>query len=305
MEYHAQAEYGHAEDGTDWRRKPSYSAVGFGMENIGISRVSANYSLTLRGWDDLVRGLANWRIWHLMGIGTIRRRYSRSRIGQFWTTISMGIMITVMGLVWSALWKMPLNEIFPFIATGLVLWTFLTGTINDACNALIGSSHYFLNQGMSFSTPIYAAIYSQLIILLHNMIIVVLILIIFPQPLSLEMFLVIPGFVLTLITLVWVSCIIATLCARYRDLIQLISSILTTALYVTPIMFKPDFIPSRYQWINTVNPFAVFISIMRDPLVGREIPWENWAVALAIAVIGTIIMVPFIGRVGKRVIFWI
>ena len=275
------------------------------MANIAILATPKNHSITRRGLDDLVRGLASWRMWHLMGIGTIRRRYSRSRIGQFWTTISMGLMITVMGLVWSVLWKMPLNEIFPFIASSLVLWTFLTGTINDACNSLIGSSHYFLNQGISFSTPIYAVIYSQLITLLHNLIIVVLVLIIFPQPLSLNIFLVIPGFLLTLITLVWVSCIIATLCARYRDMIQLISNILMTAFYVTPIMFRPDFIPPQYSWINSVNPFAVFLSIIRDPLLGREIPWEHWAIAVAITVIGTIIMLPFIGRFGKRVIFWI
>src|SRR5665647_3461838 len=159
------------------------------MANVATS---TNSSLTRRGLDDLGRGLASWRVWHLIGIGTIRRRYARSRVGQFWTTLSMGIMITVLGLVWSTLWKQDLHEIFPYIASSLVLWTFLTGTINDATTAIVGSSHYFLNQGMSFSTPIYAAIYSQFIILLHNLIIVAIVLIIYPPSFSLETFLFIP-----------------------------------------------------------------------------------------------------------------
>jgi lipopolysaccharide transport system permease protein len=275
------------------------------MANVAISATSKNYSMTRRGLDDLVRGLVSWRIWHLMGIGTIRRRYSRSRIGQFWTTLSMGIMITVLGLIWSTLWRMSMSDIFPYIAVSLVLWGFLSGTINDASSALIGSSTYFLNQGMSFSTPIFAAVYGQFIILLHNMIIVVLVLVIFPQSFSLEIFMFIPGFLLTLITIVWVSCIIAILCARYRDVIQLISSILTTAFYISPVIFKADFIPPEYRWINFVNPFAIFLSITRDPLFGREIPWEYWAIAVATTVIGTIVTLPFIGRFGKRVIFWI
>jgi lipopolysaccharide transport system permease protein len=275
------------------------------MENIAISATSTNYSLTRRGLDDLVRGLISWRIWHLIGIGTIRRRYARSRIGQFWTTLSMGIMITVMGLVWSTLWQQDLKEILPFMAGSLVLWGFLTGTINDATTAIISSNHYFLNQGMSFSTPIYAAVYSQFIILLHNMIILVLVLIIYPPSFSLETFLFIPGFLLTLITVVWVSCMVGILCARYRDVIQLISSILTTAFFVTPTLFKPEYIPLKYRWINSVNPFAIFLSITRDPLIGREVPWEYWAIAIAITVIGTIISLLFIGRYHKRVIFWI
>jgi lipopolysaccharide transport system permease protein len=275
------------------------------MANVAISATSKNYSMTRRGLDDLVRGLVSWRIWHLMGIGTIRRRYSRSRIGQFWTTLSMGIMITVLGLIWSTLWRMSMSDIFPYIAVSLVLWGFLSGTINDASSALVGSSTYFLNQGMSFSTPIFAAVYGQFIILLHNMIIVVLVLVIFPQSFSLEIFMFIPGFLLTLITIVWVSCIIAILCARYRDVIQLISSILTTAFYISPVIFKADFIPPEYRWINLVNPFAIFLSITRDPLFGREIPWECWAIAVATTVIGTIVTLPFIGRFGKRVIFWI
>jgi lipopolysaccharide transport system permease protein len=299
------AGYVHAENEQEWDQNPSYSAVGCGMANIVISATSTKYSLTRRGLDDLVHGLMSWRIWHLIGIGTIRRRYARSRVGQFWTTLSMGVMITVMGLVWSTLWNQSLSEIFPYIASSIVLWGFLTGTINDATNAIISSNHYFLNQGMSFSTPIYAAIYSQFIILLHNMIIVVLVLIIFPPSLSLETLLFIPGFLLTLITIAWVSCIVGVLCARYRDVIQLVSNILTTAFYVTPVLFKPDYIPLKYRWINAVNPFNVFLSIMRDPLFGREIPWEYWAIAIAITVIGTIFTLPFIGRFNNRVIFWI
>lgn len=272
---------------------------------LAIADVSKRSSLTRSGLDDLERGLTDWRIWHLIGIGTIRRRYARSRIGQFWTTLSMGIMITVLGFVWSTLWKQNLHEIFPYIATSLVLWTFLTGTINDATTAIVSSSHYFLNQGMSFSTPIYAAVYSQFIILLHNMIIVLLVLIIYPPSFTLEALLAIPGFLLTLITMVWVSCMVGVLCARYRDVIQLISSILTTAFYVTPVIFMPEYFPEQYRWINFVNPFAIYLSIMRDPLVGRHIPLEHWAAATAITFIGLIITLQFIGRYRKRVIFWI
>ena len=240
-----------------------------------------------------------------MGIAVLRRRYSRSRVGQFWTTITMGIMVTVLGLTWSILWRMPIAEILPFIAGSLVLWSFFTGVIGEATMVMATSGNYFLNQNISFSIPIYAIIYNQLITLLHNAVIVVIVLVLFPRNLGWSIFLFIPGFLLSLVTLTWVSCTVAILCARYRDVVQLIASVLQTAFYVTPVMYRPDFVPAEYQWINLVNPFAVFLSITRDPLFGFAMHWESWLIAIGIALGGAIWALGFVGRFCKRVIYWI
>src|SRR5262245_58989792 len=125
-----------------------------------------------QGWADVANGLHNWRLWHLMGVGVLRRRYSRSRIGQFWITLSMGIMVIALGLTWSVLWRVQVADILPLIAVSLVLWTFMTGVLADACTTIINSSQYFLNQHMSVSTPIYSLIYSHGIIMLHNALII-------------------------------------------------------------------------------------------------------------------------------------
>ena len=50
---------------------------------------------------DIAEGLRNWRIWHLMGTSELRRRYARSRLGQFWLTLSTAITVVTLGAVWS------------------------------------------------------------------------------------------------------------------------------------------------------------------------------------------------------------
>jgi lipopolysaccharide transport system permease protein len=59
--------------------------------------------LFMLGIADLLRGIRKWRLCHLMGLSEIRRRYARSRIGQFWLTISTGVVVAALGLVWSTL----------------------------------------------------------------------------------------------------------------------------------------------------------------------------------------------------------
>src|SRR5215470_7890753 len=94
--------------------------------------LSTRPSLFMLGIADLVSGIDNWRLSHLMGLGEIRRRYARSRIGQFWLTISMGIMIAALGFVWSMLWKTPVADLMPFVAVSLTIWTAISGALTEA-----------------------------------------------------------------------------------------------------------------------------------------------------------------------------
>src|SRR5947208_10769178 len=55
---------------------------------------------------DLRRGFTDWRMWLLLGMNDIRQRYQRSRVGQFWITLSMLVTIAALGGVYSYLFRM-------------------------------------------------------------------------------------------------------------------------------------------------------------------------------------------------------
>ena len=99
------------------------------------------------GQADLLRGIVNWRLCHLMGLGEIRRRYARSILGQFWLTISMAVMIVALGIVWSSLWKIPVASFMPYIATSLIVWTMISNTLNEAPTAFITTWTVFPQPG--------------------------------------------------------------------------------------------------------------------------------------------------------------
>src|SRR5215467_4668637 len=123
--------------------------------------------LFMLGTADLLQGIDNWRLSHLMGLGDIRRRYARSRIGQFWLTISTGLMISTLGLVWSTLWNVDVRDFLPHITVSLIVWTAISGTISDATTVFASLGGLYVNQGMSFSTAIYSLIYRHFLIFLH------------------------------------------------------------------------------------------------------------------------------------------
>ena len=54
---------------------------------------------------DLALGLYEWRIWWVLAASEIRQRYRRSTVGQLWFTLSMGVMIAGIGLVYSVIFR--------------------------------------------------------------------------------------------------------------------------------------------------------------------------------------------------------
>ena len=257
------------------------------------------------GLSDLAEGLKAWRIWHLLGTADLRRRHARSRFGQVWLTLTTGVTILALGLVWSLLWKVPIAGIFPYITVAMVFWGLITGIINDASTSFSSAGNLFLNQRTSLSVVIYGLIYRDLIVLGYNAVIIVAVFAWFRIMPAWPILLVVPGFVLTLLFLMSVAYVLAIAATRYRDAVPLALTITQVAYFITPVLWKPDFMPPEYRWINIVNPFAVFLSILRGPVLGEVPPMTDWAAAVVYTVMALLFAIPFIGRYQKRVIYWI
>ena len=263
------------------------------------------FELTKAGAVDLWGGLKFWRMSHLIGIYEIRNRYARSRVGQFWLTISTGIYVTVVGFVWSVLWKVSIHELLPHYAVSVIIWLFISGTIAESATLFHSKSHFFINQGMDFSTAIYALGYRNAFIFLHNIPIVILIHIILDIPFNYNIIYAIPGIVILLSALTWVSYLFALLCVRYRDAIQAVQSFLTVAFFLTPILWRPEQVPSDMAYLVDFNPFAFLIAVVRDPLLGEAPSFYVWAASIIFACGGLIISMPIIGHCRNRIIYWI
>src|ERR1700761_427272 len=96
----------------------------------------ADMTLTTRNrWAvaDVVGGARLWRLAWALGWLDIRLRYRGSMLGPFWLTISTGVMVAALGVLYSTLFKIELREYLPFLALSQVLWGFLAAVVSEAC----------------------------------------------------------------------------------------------------------------------------------------------------------------------------
>lgn len=256
------------------------------------------------GYQDMAQSLRSSSLWLLLGWVEIRQRYARSKIGPFWLTISMAILVTALGLVYGTLFQAKLSEYLPLLAIGFVFWAFISTSINDGCNAYISASPYLKQVPLPRGLFIFQTLWRNMIVLAHNFVIVILVLVIFQIDFIHQLHFFVLGFVLVVWNLMWVVTLLALLCARFRDLPQIVASFIQVIFYITPILFKRDML-QKYPLLIDLNPFAHLIEVVRGPLLGTSVPLLSWMVCLGLAVVGTLLSLFMHGKYRARIPYWV
>lgn len=84
-------------------------------------------------WHDLESAIARWQLWAYLGLQDIKLRYRRSLLGPFWITLSMGITIVAVSILYARIFHTDLQNYLPFFTIGFILWNFIATLIIEGC----------------------------------------------------------------------------------------------------------------------------------------------------------------------------
>ncbi|MBS9720218.1 ABC transporter permease [Tianweitania sp. BSSL-BM11] len=254
-------------------------------------------------WNDLLEGLRHRELWLFLGWRDVRRHYQRSVLGPLWLTLSMGIMVAGLGVLYSQIFKMDIAEYLPFLAIGFIMWGFIGGTITASCSVFSGAAGSIRQIRLPLSVYVYQFVWSQLIAFGHNFIIYIIIAVLFGINPGFQVLLLLPALVLMALNGMFCAMILGPLCARFRDIPMIIASIIQVAFFMTPIIWSASQIPERAVFVN-INPFYHFIEIARDPLLGQTGSLTNWLVCIGITIVMGILALTFFSRFRSRIAYW-
>ena len=262
--------------------------------------------LEVSAWQDLFQGLLRWELWSRLGFLEVKRRYRRTIIGPFWSAISLGIFVGAMGTVGMGLWHLDPSTYLPYLATGMLVWLMVSTMITESCNLFISASHLFRQMKFDYSILAYALVWRNLVVFMHNIVIYFVVAMIFIsgalQPLVL---LSIPGLLLVMINGIWISLLLGMMCLRFRDVQQLVMTVIQIAMLVTPIFWPESSLQGKARLIFvTFNPLFHFIDIVRAPLIGHTPQFQSYLIVVAVTIVGWIVTYVIFNRFRKRIAFW-
>jgi len=267
-----------------------------------------------RGWgqrfqlaaQDLIEGFGLWRLAWALGVSDIRLRYRGSALGPFWLTLSSAIMIGAMGFLYADLFHIDIHSYLPYLAVSIILWNYLSMLVSDGCTCFTSSESLIKGTRMPFTVHVLRSVARNTIVLAHNVIVIVAVFVIMGVPMSFYMLLAIPGLMLWLINGVAISLLFGAICARFRDVPQIIASVIQIAFFITPIMWDAKILESNpnSKLLIGLNPFYYIIEIIRAPLLGAPLTLDMVANTLIITIVIVAVSAISFARTRGRLAYW-
>jgi ABC-type polysaccharide/polyol phosphate export permease len=271
----------------------------------GAAQPASPSSRVAKAVSDIARAVGAPSVWWLLGSNDIKARYRRSAFGQLWLTLSMGLTIAALGLLYAVLFKQDVTSYLPFIAISIITWQFFAGLINDGCSSFTGSEGYIKNMTLPLSIYPLRVVARNIVVLLHNIVLVPIVWVILDGPVSWAALLVIPGLLLVMINGFFIGLLLGSLAARYRDLPSIMINVMQLAFFMSPVIWKPEQLNAQAQAFVWLNPFSSFLAIVRDPLLG-SVPTEfAYLVALGITLANGLLALLVFARARARIVYWL
>lgn len=241
-----------------------------------------------------------------LGWQDIRQAYRRSAIGPFWLTMGMAVQIVAIGLVFGLIFGTPLEEFLPYLAVSLILWSFVSGSILDGSMGFITGEAILRQLPIPVYVHIIRSIWKNVLMLAHNAVLLPILFLVFLKLPNWNLVLLVPGFLVTAAFLFASSYVLALVTARYRDMQQIIASVMTVMFYVTPVIWQPSLIPSgTAHLLLGLNPLYHFLQIIRLPILGQAPTFDNWSLSLAMTLVAGLVAFLASKKYKNRLAYWV
>jgi lipopolysaccharide transport system permease protein len=256
---------------------------------------------------DLREAATLWRLAWTLGLLDIKLRYRGSLLGPFWLTLSTSVMIGTIGVVYSYLFHIDMTTYFPFLTLSIIMWSFISGVMTEGCNTFIQAEGVIRGTKLPFALYAARTVLRNLIVLAHNVVVVAAVFLLFRIPVDRFALLAIPGFLVWLVDGFLVCLLFGIFCTRFRDVPQIIQSVLQIVFFVTPIMWQPSLVKDHpmVSLIIAINPFEALLHIVRAPLLGERAGFLAWTDVVCVSGLLFLVTALLFTRMRGRIAFWI
>jgi ABC-2 type transport system permease protein len=252
------------------------------------SSTSPIYDSANRGWPliDEVRELLRYRnlLWQLI-LRNIKTRYKRSVLGIVWTMVHPLMMMIVLTLAFSHVWRITLPNYSVYVLSGLLLWNFFSQTTNSAMSELLWGGNLIHRIYMPRSVFAATALGTSLVNLFLSLPALLIMMLASGMPLRPSLLFVPVAILLASMFTMGVGLILSTMVIYFADVFEMFQILLLSWFYLQPLMYPISIIPEAYHGLFRLNPMYHFLNIFRMPIYeGQLAPLRDIGIAALIAI---------------------
>ena len=231
-------------------------------------------------------------------------RYRGSILGPFWITLSMGLMVAGIGLLNAKLLNVAVPDFIPFVALGIVFFGAISGTVTEGCDTFVGAAGILSQTSLPMFTFVWRTVLRNLINLAHNMVIIVAVLIYYGFWRKADVASAAIGLMLLVANSAWAAMLVGIFSARFRDVPQIVQSLMQFAIFFTPVFWLPERLGSS-RFVLDFNPFYHLVEAVRAPLLGKQLEPHSYLMLALMALAGWGVTFAIFTRTRRRIVHYL
>lgn len=199
-------------------------------------------------------------------------RYKRSVLGVAWTMLNPLGTTLVLAVVFSKVFGDTLGGYAAYVLTGLIPWIFFSQTTNAAMTTLLWGGSLIKRIYVPRTAFAVAGVGTGLVNLLLSLVPLVLVISLFGNPPTWTILaLPLPILFLAMFALGF-GLLISRFAVLFADVLDMYQVVLTAWMYLSPVIYKIELVPSEFQWLVRLNPMYYLINYFRGPIYDGRLP---------------------------------
>ncbi len=202
----------------------------------------------------------------------LKLRFRRSFLGYLWTLLVPLSTAAIYYFLFKVIFRVHLPDFAAFITTGILVWTFYSGTIKEGMGSVISGFSILLQVNVPLNIfPLTTAL-TNLLTFIFSTPVIAAICIVSGITLKLSAIMLFPYIFLLLIQSYCISYILSVAVIYVRDLQQVLGPVLQIWMYGTPILYQMNQIPERHKWLLFANPIGKIFSGIHNSVLRHSWP---------------------------------
>lgn len=202
----------------------------------------------------------------------IKRRYARSYLGIVWSVLNPLMMMAVMSMIFTTVFKREIENFPIYYLTGQLLYGYFSGATSNSMSALVDNKSLLIKVKLPKQIFVLSRVLTEFANLCYTCIAFVFMLIVFQIKPSIYMIFFVYDVALMSLFILGIAYILSIIYVHFGDVKHLYSVFMRIMLYMSAIFFPVESVAPALRKIIEINPVYGYIAFARTCIMNGRMP---------------------------------
>lgn len=202
----------------------------------------------------------------------LKVKYRRSFLGYLWSLLNPLLMMTIMSLVFSYMFRFDIPNYPLYLICGQTFWSFFNESTNASMLSILGNGALIRKVYIpKYIFPI-SRVVSSFVTMSFSLVAILIVMIVTRVSFTWTMLLIPIPLAFLLLFCMGMGMALSAFAVYFRDVLHLYGVLCMAWMYVTPIFYPVSAVPEQVAFWFQFNPMYHYVTFFRDVVLYGTIP---------------------------------